>query len=504
MKMKPMNALRAAVLSLAMLGLGSVQADAQSNEKIIIGVTADPTHFQPWDTAINNFPFFAQFYNVLVRKNPETQAPEPELAESWSFSDDGKVMTLKLRPGVKFQSGREFVAEDVKRSLARALDPDVHANLKPMAATVKEVRPIDAHTVEIELNSPNPAVFDLLDMLYMVDDDQFDLHRKQPIGTGPYVLADRVPGQSLTLKPFADYWRKPGPVIQEVEYRIVPDPQALLLNLESNTVHAINNFPVRDAERLRSLGLTVDVATNGIFYNFVFNTKDERFSNPALRRAFTHAVNRDRFVRVILGGLGSPMCMPWVSKSNIAYDAELEASCAFDLAKAKQLLAEAGYPNGLDTEIITSTQWNFGMTKLAEILQHDLAEIGVKANIRDTETAEYVKLHNNLGFQIVMSQTGRAVRDPAAMLGMTSTWRPKGMTSGYETEEYSNLVTAGASTLDEAARREIYGKVNRLIRDEQFTVPVATSPTLFAYNSKIKDIRYSLEGFLTLEYAHVD
>ena len=103
-----------------------------------------------------------------------------------------------------------------------------------------------------------------------------------------------------------------------------------------------------------------------------------------------------------------------------------------------------------------------------------------------------------------MSQTGRANRDPAAMLGMTSTWRPTGMTSGYESQEYTDLVTAGASTLDEAKRREIYGKINKLIREEQFTVPVAASPTLFAYNSKIKDVRYSLEGFLTLEYAHVD
>lgn len=504
MRLKPMNALRATILSLAMLGLGGVQAGAQSNQKMVIGVTADPTHFQPWDTAINNFPFFAQFYNVLIRKNPETQAPEPELAESWSFSEDGTVMTLKLRAGVKFQSGREFVGEDVKRSLARALDPDVHANLKPIAATVKEVRVVDPLTVELVLNAPNPAVFDLLDMLYMIDDDQFELHRKQPIGTGPYVLADRVPGQSLTLRPFKDYWRKPGPVIQEVEYRIVPDTQAVLLNLESNTVDAISNFPIRDAERLRSLGFQVDTATTGIFYNFVFNTTVEPFSNAALRRVFTHAVNRDRFVRVILAGAAKPLCMPWVSENNIAYDAELEASCAFDLAKAKQLLTEAGYPDGLDVEIITSTQWYFGMTKLAEIMQHDFAEIGIRATIRDTETAEYVKLHNNLGFQIIMSQTGRAIRDPAAMLGMTSTWRPKGMTSGYESQLYTDLVTAGASTLDEAKRREIYHQINKLIREEQFTVPVATAPTFFAYDSKIKDVRYSLEGFLTLEYAHVD
>lgn len=504
MKPQNRNLIRTVLISAFALCLGASVAHAQSNEKIIIGVNAQPTHFQPWDTAINNFPFFAQFYNVLVRKNEVTQEPEPELAESWSFSDDGTVMTLNLRQGVKFQTGREFVAEDVKRSLARALSPDVHANLKPMAATVEEVRIADRYTAELVLKSPNPAIFDLLDMLYMVDDDHFDKHRTQPIGSGPYLLAEHQPGQKLILRPFEDYWREPGPTIREIEYRIIPDPQSALLNLESNTVHAISNFPVRDAQRLQAKGLQVDVATTGIFYNFLFNAKEGRFTDAALRRAFTHAVNRGRFARVVLGGMGQPMCMPWISKSNVAYDAELEASCEYDLDKAKQLLAEAGYPDGMDVEIVTSTQWFFGMTKLAEILQHDLAEIGINAKLVDMDTAEYVKRHNNLGFEIIMSLTGRAVRDPAAMLGMTTTWRPVGNTSNFESREYVDLTAAAASTLDVAERKRLYRQVNELIRREQFTIPVATAPTLFAYNDSIKGVRYSLEGFLTLEHAAVE
>lgn len=504
MSSKYLKVLQAAMFSALALSVSAPVARAQSNEKIVIGVNAEPTHFQPWDTAINNFPFFAQFYNVLVRKNETTQEPEPELAESWSFSEDGTVLTLNLREGVMFHTGREFVAEDVKKSLARALDPDVHANLKPIASTVAEVRVIDDHTAEMVLNAPNPAIFDLLDMLYMVDDDQFGEHRSQPMGTGPYVLAEHQPGQSLILRPFENYWRQPGPQIQEIEYRIIPDPQAALLNLESDTVHAISNFPARDAERLQSKGFEVDVATTGIFYNFLFNAKEGRFTDPALRRAFTHAVGRDRFARIVLGGMGRPMCMPWVAESNIAYDAELEASCEYDLDKAKQLLAEAGYPDGLDIEIVTSTQWFFGMTKLAEILQNDFAQIGVNAKLVDMDTAEYVKRHNNLGFEVIMSLTGRAVRDPAAMLGMTSTWRPVGNTSNFESEDYVNLTTAAASTLDAEERKRLYGEINELIRREQFTVPVATAPTLFAYNSKIEGVRYSLEGFLTLEHASVE
>ena len=158
---------------------------AQATSRIVIGVNAQPTHFQPWDTAINNFPYFSQFYNVLVRKDETTHEPQPELAERWSFSPDGKTMTLHLRRGVKFHSGREFVAEDVKRSHARAMHPDVHANLKPMGESVQEVKVVDRYTVQLVLDAPNPAIFDLLDMLYMIDDDRFDKHRTEPMGSGP-------------------------------------------------------------------------------------------------------------------------------------------------------------------------------------------------------------------------------------------------------------------------------------------------------------------------------
>lgn len=474
---------------------------AQASSRIVIGVNAQPTHFQPWDTAINNFPYFAQFYNVLVRKDETTQEPQPELAERWSFSPDGKVMTLHLRRDVKFHSGRDFVADDVKRSHARAMHPDVFANLKPMGKSVQEVRVVDRYTVQLVLDAPNPAIFDLLDMLYMIDDDRFDKHRTEPMGSGPYVLADFTPGQKLVLRPFKDYWRKPGPRIQEIEYRVVPDVQASLLQLEAGTIDAISNFPVRDAKRLQDKGFRVDVATIGIFYNFVFNAKQGKFVDGRVRRAFTHAVDRARFARVILSGVGQPLCMPWISKNNVAYDVELEASCDYNLDKAKRLLAEAGHPSSMDVTILTSTQWFFGMTKLAEILQNDWAKIGVNVKLEDVDTAEYVKRHNNLGFEIVMSLTGRAARDPAALLGMTTTWRPVGNIANFESADYDRLTKAAASTLDVAERKRLYRQVNELIRREQFTVPVATAPTLFAYANRIKGVRYSLEGFLTLEHA---
>ena len=425
------------------------------------------------------------------------------MAESWEISADGTAITLNLRRGVMFQTGREFVAQDVARSLDRARHPDVHANLKPMAKSVKEVQIINDHTVKLVLDAPNPAVFDLLDMLYMIDDDHFDKHRKQPIGSGPYVLTEYKPNEHLILHPYKNYWRKPGPRIQEIEYRIIPDVQASLLNLESGTIHAISNFPVRDAKRLGQKGFTIDVATTGIFYNFLFNTKKGRFTNAKLRNAFIYAVNRDRFTRLVLAGMAKPMCLPWVSPGNIAYDASQEKICEFNLDKAKRLLAEAGYPNGLDVTIVTSSQWFFGMTKLAEILQSDLGKIGVNVTLEDTDTAEYVKRHNNLGFDIVMSLTGRAVRDPAAMLRMTSTWRPEGMTSGYDGAEYKRLVREAGSTFDKAERKRLFHQLNDLILSEAFTIPVATAPTLFAYNKKIKGVRYSLEGFLTLEHAYV-
>jgi peptide/nickel transport system substrate-binding protein len=498
---------RLALMILSILGpfatlgaLGTSPAAAQGGGRVVIGIPTPPTTFQPYFFSIAFYHLYNQFYNVLVRLDPN-QRPQPELAENWEVSPDGATVTLRLRRGVRFHSGREFTASDVKRSHARATHPDIHANSKPLFQTIREVEVLGPQAVRLNFKGPNPAVFDLLDQLWIIDDDQYDKSTTQPIGSGPFTLKEYRPGDKIVLQPFKEYW-KTKPRLDEVEYRIIQDPQALVLNLESGTLDAVGQVNVKDAERLERAGFAVEVASEGILYNVMFNTKEGRFTNRNLRQVFVHATNRDRFIRIVLAGKSKPLCLPWVP-TNFAYDAKLDATCDFNLTKAKQFLVEAGYPNGLDVTLYTSTQWYYGMTKLAELLQADLKRIGVNVKLEDVDTAEYVKRHNNLGYEVIMSLTGRVNRDPSTMLTTTSTMRAQDNAAGYHNPQYVELVTQATSTVDLEKRRRLFGEINRMIRDDFYTMPVATSPFLFAYHRKLKNIRYSVDGFVYLEEAVV-
>ena len=483
------------------LAPGILQLAAQPS-RLIVGTFANPNHFYPYDFNVVNYPYFNQFYNVLVRLDG-AQKPQPELASSWSVSPDGLIVTMNLRHGVKFHSGREFVADDVKRTLARVTDKDTFANAKPLFQTVKEVRTPDRYTAQLVFESPNPGLFDLLDQLFIIDDQQWDKHRTQPIGTGPFVLAQYLPGEKLILRPFKDYWRKPGPRLDEIEFRIIGDPQALVLNVESGTIDAMGNLPVREATRLEQRGLAVDVASEGLLYNIMFNTKEGRFTDVRLRQAFTHAVNRARFIRLVLGGKSRPMCLPWIPTS-FAYDAELDATCDFNLDKAKKLVVEAGFPNGFETTIVSSTQVYYGMTKLAEILQEDLKKIGVTVKIDDVETAEYSKRHNNFGFEAIMSLTGRINRDPSTPLNTTVTFRAEQNAAGYVNPRFIELNREARSTLDLAKRKQAFREINQIIRRDLYTAPVASSPFLFVHHKKVKNLAYSVDGFVFLENVTIE
>jgi peptide/nickel transport system substrate-binding protein len=426
------------------------------------------------------------------------QKPQPELATEWSLSPDGREMTLKLRHDVVFQSGRPMRADDVKRSWELATRADIQSNSRSLFLAIDHIDVVDDYTVKLALKGPTPGLYDLLDQLWIVDADSFDKSATQPIGTGPFVLAEYRPGDHMILKPFDKYWGG-KPNLDEVEVRIVKDPQAMVMNLEAGTVDALGQVNLIDADRLQNAGFKIVTASESVLYNVMFNNRNGLFAeHPDLKQVFVHATDRQRFIRIALAGKARPLCLPWVPGS-FAYDAKLDATCDFDLDKAKALMAKAGFPNGFKVTIYTSTDWYYGMTKLAEILQSDLKSIGIDATIADVETAEYNKRHNGFDYEAIMSLTGRVNRDPSTMLNTTITMRAKDNSAGYNNPEFIDLVDQASSTVDPVKRHAIFDKINTIIRRDMFTMPVATSPFLFGYKPSVQNIRFSLDGFVFLQ-----
>ncbi len=487
----------AAAVGAAALGWYAPAAGAAEGDRFVLGLAASPLTFHPWDLDQFNSMDHAQFYNRLVKLDKELK-PLPDLAESWKFSDDGKVFTLKLRDGVAFQDGKAFTSDDVKRSWLQITEGEFvgsHANLKPLAQLVKEVRTPDARTVELVYDQPNPAVFDFLDLFYIVDMDQWDAHNEHPIGTGPYRLKEYLPGDRMVLEANQDYWGE-APKVTELEYRVIPDPQALVLNLESGSVDGIIFFPNREVERLRDEGFEVFAANpDGIVFDLLYGVDQGPIADKRVRQAINMMINRSRFHRVVMADLGEVRCLPWPEYS-IAYDAELNESCTFDPEKAKELITEAGYPDGFDVELITSTPLALEQVKMAEMLQNDLKQIGVRLKVTDTDKAGYQSWYRGRKYALQTHNFGRANKDPASLFGTATVWKADGNTQRYDNPEYQRLINEAASTLDDKKRKETYHKLNEMILDEVFISAVHTSPRWFAHSPKWQNIGASVDGFM--------
>jgi len=493
-------------LTVAGATLGLLQARAAAAEAaepkrggtFTLALTAALVDFNPMRTTAGHYPFMRSIYSTLIRQDFQLQ-PHPDLAERWNLSQDGKSMTVKLREGVKFHSGREFTSADVKYSWEFA-STDSSVTQLGMFKTVKGVETPEKYVAVLKFDGVNPSVFDILDTLYMVDKENFpEKKANTAVGTGPFKLEKYVPNDRFECVAFKDYWDKGKPYLDRYITKVVPDPGALAINLESGAVDCIRGASYLDVVRLGQSGgkYSVHMGPPGLaFFDVAINCKTEPFTNKKVRQAVAWAVDRARFCRTTLQGLAEPTTLIWPPTS-WAYFKDLEGRLGYDLEKAKALLKEAGFPNGFETELITSATYNFAFNGLANILQADLGKIGIKARLKDVDTATYTyQFVNKREYAMAMQSYGRANRDPGSTVTAAKAWTSdkEGSWTRFESAEWDGLRKALNSTLDRAQRLPIARQIQEMALDECFTIVAAPNLQPWVHRSYVKGHQVDLDN----------
>jgi dipeptide transport system substrate-binding protein len=265
------------------------------------------------------------------------------------------------------------------------------------------------------------------------------------------------------------------------------------------------DVPPREASRLMNERKAVLLQSMGgaSVTDIMMNVSRPPFDNKKVRQAINHAVDRKRFVDTVLVGFGDPWCQPFPPQS-LGFSKDLGTKhCTFDLARAKQLLAEAGYPNGFESILHISTATYPNTRALAQILQADLAKIGVRLTIRDVEPAEYreVTWGTKNKFAIVLHEYGRGNRDPDTLFKAAGAWYTKDGMHTYTSPEYIQLVDEAGSTLDPAKRRQVYDQIARFLADQVFTLPISPNFTLSAIRPTAQEVTVNVDGMPILEKA---
>jgi peptide/nickel transport system substrate-binding protein len=459
-------------------------AQPRAGGTLILGTTAPIITGHPYPLTSASAPFWWGVFDTLIRLDDRRQ-PIPHLAESWAASDDHLNYTFKLRQNTKFHSGRAFTAEEAKWSFDYAVDPKTAVTaaggLKGVKATA-----IDSTTLKLSFPEPIPELFGLLMYIFMID-PQSDVARL-PGGTGPFRFDALEPGNELRLSKSPVYWQSGKPFLDAIAIRTFPDAVALVVHLESSAISAAY-CPANDAERLKSSGefTIVSVPADGN-YCYLMNCADPPFNEKRVRQAVNLAIDRRRLTSTLLYGLSTPTYIMW-PRNSPAWDASLDVG-EFNLGRARQLLADAGYGGGFETTIQATSSQLPEFFLFNQVLQADLAAVGIRARIEEMELQQYTLSRNQAKFPgLLQHQYAYADSDPA-MAFTALPLRPEGNVTRFKSDEYTRLIAAARVETDRNKRLELYRDIAMLVKDEAFLVPVTNPVVAYAMRNNVHGFRH--------------
>jgi ABC-type transport system substrate-binding protein len=427
----------------------------------------------------------------------------PGLAESWDLSEDGLEYTFHLRKGVKFHNGREMTSADVKWTYEKYLDPDTGYLYKGDFDAIKKIDVIDDYTIKLTIGKPNAAFLAgiasgikpiMAKEMYKINEDGL-LELIKPIGTGPYKYVEWVQDDHFTLEAFDDYWAG-APNVKKIIFKIVPDETVRLAALATGELDIIRTPPTNDLieyiQNPTDDGYVLDVmrGTQFLSYNLTLNNVEGPFTDKRVRLAVMYAVDRSAYPKIITKGIAENANGSW-PKGNI-WESKVEPP-ARDLEKAKQLLAEAGYPNGLEISVLTANVAD--VDKVAEIAQAQLAQIGMKLNVDVVEVGRYFDRESKMDWDMKTGAHSLSI-DPVLLWNLVlRTNSPAWWWMGnYGDAEMDALLDQGELETDLAKRQEIYRKVYKKMQDDAGMIWLHNYPITYGYRSDIEGVAFNTRG----------
>lgn len=358
---------------------------------LVIAQSADPTSLHPNRFgSTNDRNIITNMYDTLVEFDLETYEIVGSLATDWSVSDDGLIWTFNLREGVTFHDGSPFGAEDVVQSMARAMEPEA-GRTTSLLTRVQETVAVDDATVEIRLNEPDRILLStLVDVYISPRDPNIDLSAT-PVGTGPFQFVSQEANQEVVVERNPDYWQEGLPHLDGVVYQTVPDGSVQSLQIRNGDVHMLADTPLGEIATLQAAGMQIINPPEGFnsgLYHFHINTRRDPWTSPELRQAVSHALDRGAMSQSLFGFmqvLSNPM-----EVNETFFNADAPSYNEQDLDAANSLLADAGLSGGVDGGEMIVCGLGFQYETLAQVVQNQLAAIGVTIDITILDVGTYV------------------------------------------------------------------------------------------------------------------
>ena len=496
---------------------------------LVVGLGGDATSLNPV-VATDGISYTVEWplFDSLLELDQSLNV-KPLLAESWETSRDGLTYTFKLKKGVTWHDGKPFTARDVAFTFYSVLDPKVTTPhrayfdalagfpeltakenpKKPEELAVRPIEVVDDHTVRFRLRYPSGSFLAVLvnpragivpeHLLKGQDLNTAEFNRK-PVGTGPFKFVEWRRAERIVMEA-NDKYHGGRPALNRVIFRIIPDAVVLLQELRSGGVDLMENPPLTEVARLKqTAGLKVLTADNTSYTYLGWRQDVAPFTDLRVRRALNHAVDVPSMIKEVLQGYAAPATGQF-PPSSWAYDASVKPY-AYDPAKARALLAEAGFKPGADgilvkdgrpfTFTIRHDVANQTVKDTAVIVQEYLKRVGVDARLEPLDWPTFVKKLFASEFEgIVVNWTNHHDPDPFAYtIWHSSQWKGRNF-AHYKNARVDELLEQARRTAVMAERKKLYGDFSKVLMED--------APYVFLYfPQQVYVTRQGYEGFVAL------
>nr|WP_050453368.1 glutathione ABC transporter substrate-binding protein GsiB [Candidatus Burkholderia verschuerenii] len=473
-------------------------AAAYAETTAVMAVASTFTTMDPYDANDTLSQAVAKsFYQGLFGFDKDMKI-QPVLATSYEASPDAKVYTIHLRKDVKFHDGTDFNAEAVKAVFDRVTNPDNKLKRYNLFNKIEKTEVVDPYTVKITLKIPFSAFINVLahPSAVMISPTALKKYGKDiafhPVGTGPFEFVEWKQTDDLKVKKFAGYWKKGYPKIDMIDWKPVVDNNTRAALMQTGEADFAFQVPFEQAATLKASPKVDLIAAPSIIQRYIsMNMMQKPFDNPKVREAMNYAINKEALVKVAFAGYATPA--EGVVPPGVDYATKL-GPWKYDPAKARELLKEAGYPNGFETTLWSGYNYTTAQ-KIIQFVQQQLSQVGVKASVEALEAGQRVQRVESaqdpktapvrmfyIGWS---SSTGEADWAISPLLGSAS-FPPKLFnTAYYKNGNVDDDLQKALAMTDRNEKSKLYADAQKRIWDDAPWIFLVTEMVVYARSKRL-------------------
>lgn len=464
------------------------QSDNSSPElpeggSIVVGIQQDFDSLDPHIAeAAGTSEVLFNIFEGLVKPDTEGNLV-PAVASGYKIAEDGKTYTFILRKGILFHTGEPVTVEDVKYSVERSAGK-LEGQTQPLMSAysgIESVNIVDSTTIEIHLLEADTELIGYL--TGAIIPKEYEDSAKKPIGTGPFKFVSYSPQESLVLEANEDYWQEDIPYLDRVEFKIVANTDSAMMELKAKSIDVYPYLTIDQANELEN-EYDILIGTTNLVQALFLNNQVEPFNDVKVRQALNYAVDPKMIIDIVAGGNGTEIGSNMFPAFGKYFVEELKDVYNTDVAKAKELLSESGYPNGFEMTITVPSNYKFHIDT-TQVIVEQLKQVGISAKI---ELVEWSSWLNDV-------YIGRDYQ--STIIGLDAELAPKDLLRRYgsaeadnfvnfNNEEYDRVLESAISSILDEEKVTYYKRLQEILVEEAASVYIQDPALLVAVNKDLK------------------